>query len=137
MIVLLTLACAKPGLPRADLVVGAERVRVEVADEESERSVGLMYRKSMSADDGMLFVYPDALERRFWMKNTRIPLSIAFLDADGVVVSIADMKPMDTNTTPSGAPAMYALEMNQGWFREHGVQVGDHVQGLPTAPGPR
>ena len=128
-------ACAHPGLPTVAVGVGAASLTVEVADEEAERSVGLMYRDRLSRDAGMLFVYPDALERRFWMKNTRIPLSIAFIDADGRIVSIADMMPMDTNTTPSGAPAQYALEMNIGWFARHGVRVGDPITGLP-APAP-
>ncbi len=137
MIVLLTLACAHSGLTTTTVKVGPRPVTVEVADDESERAVGLMYRTSMDADRGMLFVYPEALERRFWMKNTRIPLSIAFIGSDGVIVSIKDLKPMDTNQTPSGAPAQYALEMNLGWFSEHGVVPGDVVTGLPPAPAPR
>ncbi len=131
---LLFAACAHPGLPTVAVGVGAVSLTVEVADEEAERSVGLMYRDQMASDAGMLFVYPDELERRFWMKNTRMPLSIAFIDGEGRIVSIADMKPMDTNTTPSGAPAQYALELNVGWFARHGVGVGDRITGLPAPP---
>lgn len=132
MILLLGVACAQdPLLPTTRLTVGGETITVEVADDESERQIGLMYRESLGRDAGMLFVYPDAQERRFWMKNTRVPLSIAFIGADGRVVSISDMVPLDLNTTPSGGPARYALEMNRGWFASHGVRVGDPVQGLP------
>jgi uncharacterized membrane protein (UPF0127 family) len=134
MILLLLVACARAGLPTTSLTLGAEAITVEVADDEVERSQGLMYRDHLGADAGMLFVYPDLAERGFWMKNTKIPLSIAFADADGVIVGIADMKPLDTNTPPSGAPARFALEMNRGWFAAHGIEEGNRIQGLPTAP---
>lgn len=124
-------ACAHAG--ETALVVGGESIKVELADSPGERSQGLMYRDSLAADAGMLFVYPDAAERRFWMKNTRIPLSIAFMDAAGKVVRIAEMQPLDTTTTPSEKPAMYALEMNTGWFAAHGVAVGQTIAGLPAA----
>jgi uncharacterized protein len=115
------------------LAVGGATVAAEVADEPSERSLGLMYRESLSADAGMLFVYPDAEPRSFWMKNTKVPLSIAYLDSRGIVVHLADMTPLDLSPVPSVEPAMYALEMNQGWFSKHGVKVGDKVGGLPAA----
>jgi uncharacterized membrane protein (UPF0127 family) len=133
---LLALACAREGLPTTRVEVGGTTVTVEVADDEGERAMGLMYRDHLDADAGMLFVYPDALERRFWMKDTRVPLAIAFLAADGTIVRIAEMKPLDRNTTPSGAPAMYALEMNKGWFTAHGVKQGDRVGRLPVPPPP-
>lgn len=123
-------ACAAP--PRlTELKVGPATVSVELADTPEERQLGLMYRDTLPADQGMLFVYPDAQERRFWMKNTRVPLSIAFIDPTGVIVSMADMTPLDTRTTPSEFAAMYALEVNRGWFQAHGVKVGDAVVGLP------
>lgn len=128
---LLGTACAH-GRGDVVLTVGEARVTVEIADEPSERSRGLMYRDTLGADDGMLFVYPDAAERSFWMHNTRIPLSIAYLDAEGRIVSLADMRPLDDTGVPSGAPAMYALEVNAGWFARHGVHVGDVVKGLPA-----
>lgn len=131
---LLWMACAAAGLPTTTLTVGDRSITVEVADDEVERSQGLMYREDLGADRGMLFVYPDLAERRFWMKNTKIPLSIAFTDGQGVIVRIADMKPLDTNTTSSGAPAQYALEMNRGWFVAHHVKEGDRLGGLPPAP---
>ncbi len=92
-----------------------------------------MYRDAIGVDTGMLFVYPDAAERRFWMKNTRMPLAVAFLDAQGKVVALAEMNPLDTTTTPSEKPAMYALEMNTGWFAAHGIAVGQVISGLPPA----
>lgn len=124
-------ACAH-GKDVAVLTVGEARVTVEIADEPSERSRGLMYRDTLGADDGMLFVYPDAAERSFWMHNTRIPLSIAYLDAQGRIVHLADMQPLSDTSVPSGAPAAYALEVNAGWFTRHGVRVGDVVKGLPA-----
>lgn len=118
-------------LPPATLLVGSAVVQAEVADEEKERAVGLMRRDSLPDGGGMLFVYPDARARIFWMKNTPLPLSIAFLDAGGVVVALAEMQPFSTVPVPSGVPAMYALEMRQGWFAAHGVGVGARVTGLP------
>ena len=117
------------GLPKVTLTVGGRSVTAEVADEPAERERGLMFREALAPDAGMLFVYPDARERAFWMKNTPLPLSIAYLDAQGRVVRISDMTPLSTDSVPSGAPAAYALEMAQGWFA--GVQEGDVVTGLP------
>jgi uncharacterized membrane protein (UPF0127 family) len=128
---LFTFACEGAQPDRLDLVVDGTPILVEVADEPPERSLGLMYRDTMGADHGMLFVYPDAEVRSFWMKNTRLPLSIAYLDAAGTIVHIADMRPLDTTAVPSVRPAMYALEVHQGWFAAHGVEVGDKVTGLP------
>lgn len=128
-----SLACAHGGLPTTTIRVGAEHLTVEVADDPLERARGLMYRDKLGADAGMIFVYPDEAPRQFWMKDTRIPLSIAFLDAQGVVVSVSEMLPLDLNTTPSNGPAMYALEMNRGWFAAHGVRPGDVLGDLPAA----
>lgn len=135
MMLTVLFACAG-GPELTPLTVGPAKLQVEVADSPHEREVGLMHRKRLPADQGMLFVYPDAAERRFWMKNTYVPLSIAFVDPTGVIVSMADMLPMDTRTTPSEHAAMYAIEVNRGWFAEQGVRVGDAVVGLP-GPAPR
>lgn len=116
--------------PEAGAEARAE-LRVEVADDGEERALGLMYRDRLPEDQGMLFVYPELDERNFWMKNTRIPLSIAFLADDGTIVHIADMQPQSLALTPSTQPVRYALEVNQGWFAQHGVQVGDRVAPLP------
>lgn len=134
MILSLFFGCQGGTLPTATITVKDRRVDVEVADDESERALGLMYRDRLGEDAGMLFVYPSAQERSFWMKDTRIPLTIAYLDADGRIVHLADMKPLDTSPVPSGKPAKYALEMNKGWFARHDVKVGDTVGNLPGGP---
>lgn len=121
------------GLVQQELTVGAERVVAEVADTPALRSQGLMHRPSMTPGHGMVFVYPDERPRSFWMKNTLLPLSIAYIDKRGVIVHMADMMPLDESPVPSMQPAMYALEMPQGWFDSHGVAVGMSVQGLPAA----
>lgn len=131
MILALLLGCAGAKADTREIVVDGKAVTVEVADEPVERNLGLMYRDALPADRGMLFVYPDAKERSFWMKDTKVPLTIAYLDADGAIVHLADMRPLDTRSVPSVKPAMYALEMNQGWFGKNDVQVGDKVTGLP------
>ena len=113
------------------LQIGSAELKAEVADDGEERAMGLMYRDRLAADQGMLFVYPELEERNFWMKNTRIPLSIAFIADDGTIVNIADMAPQQTTLTPSLKPVRYALEVNRGWFRDHGVKEGDRVQNLP------
>lgn len=117
--------------PTIPLRVGDTSLQVEVADDDAERSKGLMHRDGLATDHGMLFVYRDLQERGFWMRNTRIPLSIAFADDQGRIVHIADMAPFDQTTTRSQRPAMYAIEMDQGWFSQHGVMVGSKVDGLP------
>lgn len=120
-----------PQGPTIPLSFGEHQLLVELADTEAERQQGLMYREGLAPGHGMLFVYPDERERGFWMRNTLIPLSIAFLDRQGRIVHIADMQPLDETTTRSQRPAMYAVEADQGWFAEHGVHVGAKVEGLP------
>ena len=127
---------AQPPLPTLTLTVGVRPVVAEVADDDAERAAGLMYRTALGRDQGMLFVYPTEGARSFWMKNTLLPLSIAYLDKEGLIVRIADMKPQDVTPIPSGKPALYALEMEQGWFVSHGVTEGMTVRGLP-APAAR
>jgi uncharacterized membrane protein (UPF0127 family) len=104
-------------------------VRVEVADDLAEQAKGLMYRTSLGENRGMLFVYPDERERSFWMKDTLIPLSIAFIDSERRIIDIQDMKPLDDEPPSyvSAEPAQYALEVNQGFFEKRGVKVGDRV----------
>lgn len=126
---------SQPTLATAPLQVGATAVVAEVADDEHEREVGLMGRTALGANQGMLFVYPDEAPRSFWMKNTVLPLSIAYLDSQGRIVRIADMTPLDLSPVPSRRPAMYALEMERGWFAAHGVLEGDKVDGVGAAAG--
>jgi hypothetical protein len=106
---------------------------VEVASTPEERRRGLMFRQSLPADSGMLFVFPEDSRSAFWMKDTLIPLSIAFLSADGRVIDIQDMMPLDEALHYSPEPYRYAVEANQGWFRTHGVTVGDRAR-LPPLP---
>ncbi|MED5369733.1 MAG: DUF192 domain-containing protein [Myxococcota bacterium] len=130
---LLSLACGakKSTLPTQEIQVAELEIEVEIADDPAERHQGLMYRQKLDKDAGMLFVYPEASPRSFWMENTSIPLSIAFMDETGRVLNIEDMTPYDRSSVPSAGPAMYALEMNQGWFKAHQVGVGSVVVGLP------
>lgn len=136
MLVALLLSCARnaapePVLPTATISVGGNPVVVELADTPALRQQGLMERTALKPDHGMLFVYPSERPRSFWMKNTPLPLSIAFLDTQGRIVRLADMAPYDETSTPSRYPAMYALEMEQGWFARMGVASGDRVEDLP------
>jgi uncharacterized protein len=106
------------------------KVGVEIADDTSERGLGLMYRTALAEDRGMLFVFPGEERLSFWMKNTLIPLSIAFIDSEGRIVDIQDMKPLDDDPPSyvSAKPAKYALEVNQGFFEERGIKVGDRAE---------
>jgi uncharacterized protein len=112
---------------------GEVEVRVEIADDLPEQTRGLMERTALGEDRGMLFVYQDEEVRSFWMKNTLIPLSIAYIDSDGRIVDLQDMKPLDDDPPHyvSAEPARYALEVNKGFFEEHGVKVGDRAD-LPV-----
>jgi len=105
-------------------------VRVEVADDPFEQARGLMHRKALGKNRGMLFVFPGEEERSFWMRDTTIPLSIAYIDSRGRITDILDMKPLDDKPPHyvSSEPVQYALEVNQGFFEERGVKVGDHAR---------
>lgn len=113
------------------LQVDGHRFQVEIADTESERNRGLMYREKLGKNRGMLFVYPDEQPRSFWMKNTPLPLSIAFLSKNGEVLRIADLVPFSQATVSSIRPAMYALEVNRGRFSDLEIEKGSRVEGLP------
>jgi uncharacterized membrane protein (UPF0127 family) len=105
-------------------------VRVEVADDVAEQAKGLMDRTTLGENRGMLFVFPEERELSFWMKNTLIPLSIAFIDSESRIIDIQDMKPLDDEPPHyvSAEPAQYTLEVNRGFFEERGVRVGDRVE---------
>jgi uncharacterized protein len=103
-------------------------IKAEIAKTQEERSTGLMYRKSLQDGEGMLFVFDRDEILSFWMKNTLIPLSIAFIAYDGKIIDIKDMYPNDTNSVKSSRSARYALEVPQGWFSKVGVNVGDTVK---------
>jgi len=111
-------------LPTIQMQLGNKSFTLEVADTTATRTYGLMRRDEMPSDHGMLFVFPDEVERGFWMKNTRIPLDIVFVNTSGQVVSVKQMKAYDTNTTPSDGPAMYAIELNQGAGQSAQITAG-------------
>ncbi len=104
---------------------------VEIADTPEARGLGLMFRPSLDPDAGMLFDFGEETTSSFWMANTILPLSIAFIQADGTIIDIEDMQPLDTTSVGPGAPYWYALETNQGYFRAHNITPGDKV----TLPG--
>jgi uncharacterized membrane protein (UPF0127 family) len=121
------------GLPTVQVQLGNKAFTLEVATTDESRERGLMRRDSMPADHGMIFVFTQEQPLNFYMKNTRIPLDIVFINHDGTVVSIRQMKPYDLTITPSGAPAMWAIELNQGAAAGAGLKVGDHVDIPPAA----
>ncbi len=129
------LACAaapsQAALPTADLTIGGHKIVAEIAATQDDRATGLMNRFSLQPDRGMLFVFERSEPLAFWMKNTYIPLSIAFIDESGRIVNIDDMAPQTEASHWSSAPSRYALEMRKGWFVQHGVKAGDRVEGIP------
>lgn len=128
---LVSLVGCSTKLPTATIQVGEHPVLVELAYTYETRQAGLMHRDRMAENTGMLFIYKDSKPRGFWMKNTRLPLSIAYANSLGEIVHIADMTPLSTKRVPSLAPAKYALEMNQGWFERNGVGTGTRIRGIP------
>jgi len=116
-----------------DLQAGNRHIRAELADTPIERSTGLMFRTQMDENTGMLFVFPDDTPRAFWMKNTLLPLSIAFMDEHGVILNVEDMQPQTEAPHPSRGPSKYALELNQGWFDHAGVGPGMTITGVEKA----
>jgi uncharacterized protein len=122
-------------LPEITLTIAAHKLTAEVASTGEQRATGLMHRFSLRPDHGMLFVFERPEMLSFWMKNTTIPLSIAFIAPDGRIVNIDDMRPQTEETHWSKGPALYALEMRKGWFLERGLGAGAQVGGLPPVPG--
>lgn len=121
-----------------ELRVGSHKIRAEVAATEPTRSLGLMHRKQPLAEDaGMLFVFTQTGFHSMWMRNTYIPLSVAFIDERGVILNIADMAPLTTDPHTAAGFARYALEMNRGWFAARGIKSGAQVSGLESAPAGR
>jgi uncharacterized membrane protein (UPF0127 family) len=121
---------AKAGIPagKALVIFGSDTVVAEVAKSDAERERGLMYRKEVPAGTGMIFVFPDAEERSFWMENTYVALDIAFMDASLAVVDIQQMEAETTDYHDSKAPAMYALEVPKGWLAAHKIGVGTRAR---------
>lgn len=118
-------------LPRVTLGAGMHQIDAQVAQTPDQRSTGLMYRREMPQHEGMLFAFEQPSVQCFWMKNTYLPLTAAFLADDGTVVNLADMKPHSTDSHCSDKPVRYVLEMNQGWFAKKGVKPGMKLSGKP------
>jgi uncharacterized membrane protein (UPF0127 family) len=116
-------------LAAVTLQVGMHSIRAQLASTPQQRQIGLMFRQSMPNHEGMLFAFEEPTTQCFWMRNTLIPLSIAFLADDGTVVNLADMKPQSDESHCSTKPVRYALEMNQGWFAKRGVKPGMRIGG--------
>ncbi len=115
----------------SDIKVGPHPLKVEVAADDPQRTQGLMFRRSLGKNDGMLFVFDELEYHSMWMKNTLIPLSVAFLDSKGEILNILDMEPLTLDTHAAAGPARYAIETNKGWFAEKKIKAGDRVTGLP------
>lgn len=127
-----------PGVPPAaqehpvvELNAGLHLIRAEVVADSASRARGLMYRKNLPPNGGMLFVFDEPAIHCMWMKNTLIPLSVAFIDDRGTIVNIADMEPHSERSHCAARPVRYALEMNRGWFAARGIKPGTRLGGVP------
>ena len=120
-------------LPRVRLAAGMHQIDAQVAATPEQRATGLMYRKDMPQHEGMLFVFEQPATQCFWMKNTLLPLTAAFVADDGTIVNLADMKPQTTDSHCSDRPVRFVLEMNQGWFAKKGLRAGTRLSGQPFA----
>jgi uncharacterized membrane protein (UPF0127 family) len=118
-------------LPRITLTAGMYLIDTQVAVTPEQQAIGLMFRKAMPVHEGMLFVFEHPTRQCFWMKNTLLPLTAAFVDDDGVIANLADMQPLTTTTHCSSRPVRFVLEMNQGWFAKRGIKAGFRLAGEP------
>ena len=121
-------------LAQVRLNAGIHNINAELASTPQQREIGLMFRNAMPANDGMLFVFEQPGQQCFWMRNTLIPLSVAFIGDDGSVVNIDDMKPQTLDSHCSAKPVRFVLEMNEGWFAKRGIKVGSRLRGGPFGP---
>jgi uncharacterized membrane protein (UPF0127 family) len=120
--------------PVLELNTGIHVIHAEVAYTNAVRMQGLMHREHLGPNQGMLFVFPDPGEQCMWMKNTLIPLSVAFIDDKGAIINVEDMAPQTLDSHCARAPARYALEMELGWFKKHGADKGSRIAGIERAP---
>jgi len=118
-------------LAQVRLNAGIHNINAELASTPQQREIGLMFRNAMPANDGMLFVFEQPGQQCFWMRNTLIPLSVAFIGDDGSVVNIDDMKPQTLDSHCSAKPVRFVLEMNEGWFAKRGIKAGSRLRGGP------
>ncbi len=128
-------ACAQ--MPEIPLTIAGHKLTAEVAATDPERMQGLMHRRMMPENRGMVFVFTSVAKHAMWMENTYIPLSVAFIDSDGIITNIEDMKPQTRDSHPAVKPVRYALEMNLGWFAKRGIKAGAKIEGLEKAPAPK
>lgn len=124
-------ASAQEKLPVTTLTIGIHLIQAEVAIRDEERAQGLMFREKMEQNEGMVFRFNNPNQVCMWMKNTLLPLSVAFIDDAGSIINIEDMKPQTLNAHCASRPARFALEMNQGWFKKKNIKAGSKVTGLP------
>jgi uncharacterized membrane protein (UPF0127 family) len=124
-------------LPVMELTTGMHRIEAEVVNTQETRMRGLMMRRSMPTHRGMLFVFDDFARHCMWMKNTLLPLSVAFIDEQGRIINVEDMQPQTEDNHCAAKPARYALEMNAGWFKKRGLGSGTALNGIDRAPPPR
>lgn len=134
---MLAASLALAEFPAISLNAGLYVIRAEVANTFETRARGLMYRESLGPNQGMLFVFPAVERHCMWMKNTPLPLSVAFIDERGEVVSVSEMAPHTETPHCAAKPARFALEMSKGWFAAKGVRAGSKIQGLDKAPPPQ
>ena len=127
----LTQERAQINLPRARIQAGMYQIDAQLAATPTQREIGLMFRSKMPQHEGMLFVFDQASEQCFWMKNTILPLTAAFVADDGTIVNLADMNPQTTDSHCSAKPVRFVLEMNQGWFSKKAIQAGYKLSGKP------
>ena len=119
----------QPRLPTVTLTAGMHNIVAEVASTPGQRQIGMMMRTQMAPHEGMLFVFEDATRQCFWMRNTLLPLAIAFIADDGRIVNLAEMQPQSDDSHCSDKPVRYVLEMNRGWFDKRGIKPGDRLRG--------
>lgn len=125
-------ALSQTALPTTKLTAGIHLITAEVAATDPQRARGLMFRERLAPNHGMLFVFDSKAVQCMWMRNTLIPLSVAFIDDDGSIVNIEDMQPKTENSHCAAKPVRYALEMELGWFAKRGLKTGARLGGLPA-----
>ena len=125
---------AQPKLPTANLTAGMYNIVAELAVTPQQWTQGLMFRRTMAAHEGMLFVGEQSEPRCFWMRNTYLPLTVAFVAEDGTIINLEDMQPLSDQSHCSTRPAHHVLEMNQGWFAKRGIKPGFRLKGPPFKP---
>jgi len=118
-------------LPRVTLHIRHQPLEAQLATTPKQRQIGLMHRTQMPQNEGMLFIYQDDAERCFWMRDTPLPLSAAFIDKDGIIVKLVAMQPLTDKSHCSEQPVRFVLEMQQGWFKQRGITIGERLYDVP------